>query len=252
MGCSRFLSTAIFLAIFILTVSASWADEAAKAGSGRKMQVLVLVGGHGFPEKPFHEIFDSFSDMKCTFVEEKVGGEAFDNIENWHYDAIVLYNHNKNPPEKQRENFLKLLDRGIGLVVLHHGLHAYRDWPEFQKMAGITSFVSEAKDDVHYTIHIEDPQHPIVKGLQDFAVNDETYHGHQIDPKVHVILTTNEPTNYRAIAWVHNYRKSPVCFLQLGHGTGVYGQKEFRLVLSNAIRWSAGRLPLPVKSGVSG
>ena len=239
----RFLTSAAFLASFVLLAGVSRAEEAAKTASAKKLQVRVLVGGHGFPEKPFHELFDSFPDMKCTFVEEKVGGEAFANIENWPYDVIVLYNHNKNPPEKERENFLKLMDRGVGLVVLHHGLHGYREWPEFQKIAGITSFVTDAKDDVDYKIHIEDPQHPIVKGMQDFAVKDETYKGNAADPNVHVILTTPEPTNYKAIAWVHTYRKSPVCFLQLGHGTSIYGQKEYRTVLGNAVRWSAGKLP---------
>ena len=135
------------------------------------------------------------------------------------------------------------MDRGVGLVVLHHGLHAYRDWPEFQKIAGYGSFVTDSKEGVNYKIHIEDPKHPIVKGMKDFAVNDETYRGNQIDPNVHVILTTDEPTNTKAIAWVHTYRHSPVCFLQLGHGESIYRQKEFREVLGNAIRWSAGRLP---------
>jgi uncharacterized protein len=243
MRCFRFSSIAILFAISTLLPWILRADDAPKTSSTKQLQVLVVVGGHPFPAKPFHEIFDSFADMKCTFVEEKVGGEAFDDIDRRPYDAIVLYNYEKKPTEKRRDNFLKLMDRGVGLVVLHHGLHAYRDWPEYKKIAGITSYVSAAKDDVDYTIHVEDPQHPIVKGLQDFAVKDETYRGNQADPKVHVILTTNEPTNTKAIAWVHTYRKSPVCFLQLGHGTSIYGQKEFRTVLGNAIRWSADRLP---------
>ncbi len=242
MRCSRCLSIAIFLAISLLTACALQAADAPKPGSTKKVRVLVVVGGHPFEAKPFHEIFDSFPDMKCTFVEEKVGGEAFDNVDHWRYDAIVLYNFQKKPSEKQRQNFLKLMDRGVGLVVLHHGLHAYMEWPEYKKIAGITSFVSDAKDGVNYKIHIEDPQHPIVKGMHDYAVTDETYHGDKADPSVHVILTTDEPTNYKAIAWVHTYRKSPVCFLQSGHGSSIYGQKEFRAVLSNAIRWSAGRL----------
>jgi hypothetical protein len=244
MLCSKRFSTAIVLALSILPACISRADGVPqKAEPAKKMEVLVLVGGHDFPVKPFQEVFAGFADMKCTFVEEKVGGEAFDHIDPWPYDAIVLYNHNKNPSEKRRQNFLKLMDRGVGLVVLHHGLHAYRDWPEFQKITGITSFVSQTKDNVHFTIHVEDPQHPIVNGLKDFAVKEETYQGHRADPKMHVILTTNEPTNYRALAWVHTYRNAPVCFLQLGHGESIYGQKEFRTILGNAIRWSAGRLP---------
>jgi uncharacterized protein len=236
------LSTAIVLTLSLLPTCDLRANDAPKAAPAKKMKVLVLVGGHPFPAKPFHEIFDSFPDMKCTFVEEKVGGEAFDNIDRWHYDAIVLYNFEKKPSEKQKQNFLKLMDRGVGLVVLHHGLHAYKEWPEFKKIAGITSFVSDAKDDVDYTIHVEDPKHPIVKGMKDYKVKDETYHGNKADFTVHVILTTDEPTNTKAIAWVHTYRKSRVCFFQSGHGPSVYGQKEFRTTLGNAIRWTAGRL----------
>jgi uncharacterized protein len=243
----RFVSTAILFVISTLLPAVLRADDAPQASPARQLQVLVVVGGHPFPAKPFHEIFDNFADMKCTFVEEKAGGEAFDNIDRWPYDAIVLYNFEKKPSEMQRNNFLKLMDRGVGLVVLHHGLHAYRDWPEYKKIAGISSFVSSANDNVNYMIHVEDSQHPIVKGLQDFAVKDETYRGNQVDPNVHVILTTNEPTNTKAIAWVHTYRKSPVCYLQSGHGPSIYGQKEFRAVLGNAIRWSAGRLPAPEK-----
>jgi uncharacterized protein len=238
------MGIAILLACLTSFSVAAAAEGPAKADSAKKIRVLVLVGGHGFPEKPFHEVFDSFKDMKCDFVEEKAGGEAFDNIDDWPYDAIVLYNFGKNPSEKRRENLLKLMDRGVGVVVLHHGLHGYREWPEFKKIAGISSFVSDAKDDVDYTIHIEDPKHPIAKGMKDFAVKDETYKGNEIDPqaKARVFLTTSEPGNYKAIAWTLTYRKSPVCFLQLGHGESVYGQKEFRALLSNAIRWSAGKL----------
>jgi uncharacterized protein len=242
MSRSRSLSIALILAVCLLPVCGSRADDAAKAAAAKKVKVLVVVGGHPFPVKPFHAVFESFPDMKCTFVEEKLGGEAFDNIDRWPYDAIVLYNFEKRPSEKQQQNFLKLMDRGVGLVVLHHGLHAYRQWPEYMKIAGITSFVSDAKDDVNYWIHIKDPRHPIVKGMRDFAVKDETYRGNRADSTVHVILTTDAPTNYKAIAWVHTYRKSPVCYLQLGHGTSIYGQKEYRAILGNAIRWSAGRL----------
>jgi uncharacterized protein len=239
---STFFSTVALLVISLLPACTLGANDAPKVAAAKKIKVLVVVGGHPFAVKPFRQIFDSFPDMKCTYVEEKVGGEAFDNIDHWRYNAIVLYNFEKKPSEKQRQNFLKLMDRGVGLVVLHHGLHAYRDWPEFKKIAGITAFVSDARGDVNYKIHIEDPRHPIVKGMRDFAVKDETYKGNHADPKVHVILATDEPTNNRAVAWVHKYRKSPVCFFQLGHDDTTYVRKEFRAVLGNAIRWSVGRL----------
>jgi len=218
------------------------AGEGAKAGDA-KIKVLVVTGGHGFPVQPFRAVFDGYKDMECTFVDEKVGGEAFEDITHWPYDAIVLYNFEKKPSEKRQANFLKLLDKGVGLLILHHAIYGYRPWPEYQKMVGVTSWLSGAKDGVHFKVHVEDAKHPITQGLADFEITDEVYAGHKLDPKVHVILTTDEPSNMKAIAWVHTYRKSPVCYFQLGHDAKAYTNKGFATVLGQAIRWTAGRLP---------
>jgi hypothetical protein len=227
----------------LATAGVARAGEEAK-DCGKKIKVLIVAGGHPFPEKPFRAVFDGYKDMDCTFVDEKAGGEAFDDISHWSYDTIVLYNFEKKPSEKRCENFLKLLDKGVGLVILHHAIYGYRPWPEFQKMVGVASWLSGAKDDVHFKIHVEDPKHPITQGLADFPITDEVYAGHGLDPKVHVILTTDEPSNMKAIAWVHTYRKSPVCYFQLGHGPNAYSCKGFAAVLGQSIRWTAGRLPV--------
>ena len=221
------------------------------AGPAEQIRVLVVTGGHEFQVRPFHDIFAGYSDMDCTFVDEKAGDEAYNDISNWPYDAIVLYNFMKNLSEEQQANFLRLLDRGVGLVILHHAIYGYRPWPEFQKIVGVTSWLSGYKDDVRFKVHIEDPQHPITRGLKDFSIHDETYQGHSVDPKVHVLLSTDEPTNTDALAWVHTYRKSPVCYFQLGHDTNAYASKDFVTVLGRAIRWSAGRLNSPAATSSS-
>jgi type 1 glutamine amidotransferase len=212
------------------------------AEPGAKLKVLVVSGGHGYPVEPFRKVFAGYTDMECTFVEEKEGGEAFDDIASWAYDAVVLYNFEKKLSEKRQANFFKLLDRGVGLVILHHAIYGYRPWPEYQKIVGVTSWLSGARDGVDFKVRVEDPNHPITRGLKDFAIKDETYQGHGVDPKVHVILTTDEPSNGKAVAWVHTVRKSPVCYFQLGHDEKAYRTPEFATVLGRAIRWSAGRL----------
>ena len=118
-------------------------------------------------------------------------------------------------------------------------------------MVGVTSWLSASKDDVEFKVHIEDSQHPITQGLADFVIKDEVYQGHSLDPKVHVLLTTDEPSNAKAVAWVHTYRKSPVCYFQLGHDAKAYSKPEFGGILGRAIRWSAGRLPAATKPGTS-
>ncbi len=128
------------------------------------------------------------------------------------------------------------------LVILHHAIYGYRPRPEFQKIVGVTSWLTGAKDNFDIRVHVEDSQHPITKGLKDFTIRDEVYQGAKLDPRVHVLLTTDQPANEKAIAWVHTYRKSPVCYFQLGHDQKAYTQPEFPTILARAIRGSAGRL----------
>jgi type 1 glutamine amidotransferase len=227
------------ISVLFLACTVIRADAKPAAGSAKKLQVLVIAGGHPYLVKPFRAIFAAYADMDCTFVEEKTGGEAFEKVDAWPYDAIVLYNYMKKPSEKQQENFLKLLDRGTGLVILHHAIYGYRPWPEFQKIVGVTRWLSGAKNDFDFKIHIEDPQHPITRGLRDFAIHDEVYQGHTIDPQVHVLLTTDQPANVKAIAWVHTYRHTPVFYLQLGHGEPAYKCPQYQDIVGRAIRWSA-------------
>jgi hypothetical protein len=59
---------------------------------------------------PFRAIFANYPDMECTFVDEKQGGEAFEDIARWPYDAIVLYNYMKKP---SKAGFVAFLGRAI-------------------------------------------------------------------------------------------------------------------------------------------
>ena len=213
------------------------------ATPARKLEVLVVAGGHPYSVKPFQAIFDHYKDMHCTFVIEKQGGEAFENIDHWPYDAIVLYDYLKTPSDKQWNNFLQLLDRGVGLTILHHAIYGYRSRPEYQKIVGVASWLKGAKEGVEMSIHVEDRNHPITQGMKDFKINDEIYQDYSVEPTVHALLTTQTADNGKVLSWEHTYRKSPVCYLQLGHGESAYVNESFIEYLGRAIRWTAGRLP---------
>ena len=237
---SMFLVLTTLVALVADHGLAAESNAAAPAG---KMKVLVVSGGHGFPVEPFRKVFAGYADMDCTFVDEKQGGEAFEDVGRWDYDAIVLYNYRKKPSDRAWENFTGLLDRGVGLVILHHAIYGYRTRPEFMKIVGVTSWLSGANNGVEIRVHVADPKHPITRGLSDFTIRDEVYQGHGLDPKCHVILSTDTPGNARWIAWVHRYGKSPVCYFQLGHDAKAYGNEGFQAVLGRAVGWVAGRAP---------
>ena len=83
-------------------------------------------------------------------------------------------------------------------------------------------------------------------GLKDFTIHDETYKGYDVPPGVQVLLTTDEPTSSRELAWAKTYEKARVVFLQLGHDHFAYEDADFQKLLANANRWTAGNCQLQV------
>jgi len=217
------------------------------------LKVVVVTGGHGFEEKPFKEMFDSFAGLDCTFVALQDESELFEDTSNWPYQAIVLYNMSRAISEKRQQNFLALLDRGVGLVVLHHAIAAFADWREYRKIIGTKYWLEETEEDgithpksqweegVDMTLHVEDPAHPVTQGVQDFTIHDETYKGYDLEAGNHVLLTCDAPGSQREVAWARHYRNSNICFMQPGHGANAYASPDFRKVLLQAIRWTAAR-----------
>jgi type 1 glutamine amidotransferase len=216
----------------------------------RKLKVLVITGGHGFDTKAFPKVFADRDDIEPMFLDTKTGDDAFGDIGQWKYDVIVLYNYGQKIGDPARANFLALMDKGVGLVILHHAIAAYPSWPEFDQILGGRYHLKDEefngalrkrctwKDDVDYKVRVEDPSHPIVAGLTDFAVKDETYKGYTLLPETKLLLTTDEKLNNNSLAWTKTYRQSRVCFIQLGHGPATFAQKEYRQLVAQAIRWT--------------
>ncbi len=184
---------------------------------------------------------------------------VFESIDHWAYDTIVIYTLAPDLAPEHRENFLKLMDRGVGLVIVHHSLAAFQQWPEFKQIAGGKFYTAKttengverppsgASHDQDYTVRVADPQHPIAKGLKDFAVRDETFANVACLPGNHVFLTIDHPASDKPAGWTHTYRKSRVCTIAPGHGPAIFNQPQYRHLVAQAIRWAAGRPTLSLE-----
>lgn len=229
---------------------------AAGAAEAKPIRALVVTGGHDYDVKEFPKVFEGREGITAVQAPQK-DSTVFDSIDGWAYDAIVLYNFAQGINEKQQANLLALLDKGVGLVILHHAVAAYPKWPEYRAILGGRYYLEDEEEngvkrarctylhDVDFKVHVEDPNHPVTRGLTDFEIHDETYHGYTMDPKVKVLLTTDEKTSEKAIAWCHTYKKAKVCFIQLGHDAKAYANPAFPKLIVNAIRWVAGREAAP-------
>jgi hypothetical protein len=227
--------------------------DRAGAAEAKKLRVLVLTGGHSYDKKTFPETFQGQADIDFKIQE---GGKPFEDISKWDYDVMVLFNFRNKISETSRANFLKLLERGVGLVVMHHAVSAYPNWVEYNNVIGATYSLKKGlvrngmkfmrpvwKHDVDFNVRIEDKSHPITKGMSDFKIHDESYKGWAYHPGSHLLLSTDQKLNNHRLAWTRFYKKARVFFIQLGHGKQAFQSKEFQKLTAQGIRWTAGRLP---------
>ncbi|MHC4249175.1 MAG: ThuA domain-containing protein [Planctomycetota bacterium] len=256
--CARLRKSAVAvagcLALAPLWSTRSAAGEAGKArGEGRKLRVIVVTGGHGYDRKTFPEAFKGADDaeVKIHHPGKKSSSTVFDDISGWKYDVIVLYNFRQKMSGKQRANFLALLERGVGLISMHHAIAAYPEWREYEGIIGATYVLKEQvrdgvkyarpkwKHDVDMDIHVETADHPITKGLEDFTINDETYTDWVYHEGNTLLLTTDHKLSNRQIAWTRRHGKANVFYIQLGHGKAAYRNKVFQEIVARGIRWAA-------------
>ena len=218
------------------------------------VKVAVITGGHAFDGEGFFGMFESFQDIEYVHLAQKDHSEVFEAPGDRPYDVIVLYNMTQKISPKRQRNFIKLLNEGVGLVALHHSIAAFQEWPEYRKIIGARYLLSDIVEngisykmsvyqhDVDIPISILNKQHPITKDMKDFTIHDETYRNCLVEPDNNLLLTTDELSNDKGICWTRKYGKSKVCYIQLGHGLGAYNNENYRTLVSNAIKWSAGRL----------
>jgi type 1 glutamine amidotransferase len=219
-----------------------------------KLKVVVVTGGHDFEHDPFFKVFDSIKEITYTEAVQKDQSELFEDISGWDYDVIVFYSMTQEISEKRRQNFLKLLDRGVGVVALHHIMCAFQDWPEFRNIIGakycladttidgVTCKAGSYQHDIDMPIGVVDKEHPITEGMDDFVIHDEGYKNCWFDKDNHVLLTADHAASDKSICWVRKYSKAKVCTIQLGHDSKAYENRNYRLLVNRAILWSAGRL----------
>ena len=258
----------ILMSLLLLSVLACMCSCQSTSGpklsgdADNKIKVVVVTGGHGFEHDPFFTAFDSFDDITYVEAVQKDHSELFENIDDWQFNVIVLYNMTQKISPKRQENFKTLLKQGVGLLATHHSLAAYSDWPEFQNIIGGKYILkgatengktippSKFKHGLDMKISIEDTQHPITIGMSDFLIHDEAYGNYWFDEKEnHLILGTDHPENDKTIGWVRKCGKARVCYLQLGHDAHAYRNGNYRWLVRQAIRWCAGALPEKVKIG---
>ena len=208
---------------------------------------LVITGGHDH-ETSFYSLFDGYNDLARLPVTSSA--TAFQNDLRPKYDVLIMYDFTRDLEPTGRKNLRDFVESGKGIVVLHHALLNYQEWPWWYedvvggryRLKRDGNIPSSTVKDGQQIFVIPQGEHPITAGIGPFPVVDEAYKGMYISPQVRPLLTTDNPNSDRLLAWIGPSATSRVVAIQLGHGPTIFRHPSYRALVHNAILWSAGRL----------
>ncbi|KPL17396.1 MAG: hypothetical protein AMS26_01080 [Bacteroides sp. SM23_62] len=214
------------------------------------LNILIITGGHDF-EASFYEIFDSFEHIQYDTISQPEANQAMMFNQVGKYDVLVFYDMWQHITEQEKVGFLNLLEKGRGIVFLHHSLASYQNWAEYKNIIGGKYVLKESDDqvsagstykhDLILHVKIADTTHAVTDGLKDFQIKDEGYKGIEILPSVQPLLTVSHTDCAEYVAWAHKYQNSKIVYILLGHDHHAYQEESYRKLIQNAIFWVAGK-----------
>ena len=236
--------------LFALLIS-TLCSLAAPVNAAGKLKILIITGGHGFDSNSFFQVFKDNSEITFTATaHDKASATAYERPDLLEYDSLVLYDMPRSITDAQKQKFLSIFEKGIGLVVLHHAIVSYQHWPEYEHIIGgrypesdgKSGAVTEAvgyQHDVDIPVVVVAKDHPITAGLKDFSIKDEIYWGFRVQTDVTPLITTTQPKSGKPLGWCRTQSKSRVVYLQLGHGPSAFDDANYRKLVAQSIRWVA-------------
>lgn len=236
----------LLMAAFMLAGSAAWAGPA---------RVLILAGANNHDWRSttpaLKQILEAGS-LCVVEVETNVAGMrpgAFNN-----FDAVLsnfnTFGSKGNPGQVwdagMRAAFVKFIQEGHGLVVLHAGSAVFYDWPEFQQIAGATWGKHTGHGKMHTNeIHFVGTPHPITTGLKDFTTFDEFWQNTQVAPGVRTLAAVTPSPEFggsgkaEPVAFASEFGRGRGFTLLLGHNAAAMESEGFKQLLRRGTEWAA-------------
>jgi len=213
------------------------------------LRVAVVTGGHTYDVQNFHRLFRRFDEFD-VYIQHMDDFASSEQGVRDSYDVVVFYIMlMETPPDEDRwphgNPYAAVGHLGAtkqGILVLHHAILAYPQWPVWHALVGIPERKFDFYVDQKLHVEIADPKHPITKGLAAWDMTDETYTMLEPGADSRVLLTVEHPKSMKAIGWTRQHGQSRVFCLQSGHDNATWENAGFRTALERGVLWCAARI----------
>lgn len=211
------------------------------------MNVLVLSGSnHRFNESAdvIYRFLKDADDLNVALEEDKdiLHSDKMDT-----FDVLVFgtgFRRSEKPKDRatkrvpdltpeQEDGLFEFVSGGKGLV----GIHGTAWWIGGRAVDLIGGHANWHPPGLTFTVNIEDSNHRIMQGVDDFEVEDEIYMS-AWDPDIHVLATAEWADKQHPMAWVKNYGDGRVFYTTLGHSPNTFERPAMQQVITQGVRWA--------------
>lgn len=211
------------------------------------LRVLMTVGGVGYHTSIVRALKTN-QNIELIIRDADDDGVLFDAETLEGVDAILMYHRDNVAEPEERSALLAHLERGGGVVVLHHAIANFPDWDAWWRDHVGGLYVLAGHDDMSPSEYFYDfagvarptSDHPITRRLGAFwRYQDESYDRLWVSDDVEVLLSTTAFGSENRLAWVGPSPSNRVVFIQPGHGERILTDPSYLSLLEDALRWTA-------------
>lgn len=147
--------------------------------------------------------------------------------------------------ERGRLAILSHLERGGGLIALHTALICFDDWPGWKEILGGGWNWGRSAHPPYGKVKVRPDvsDHPVVRGLDAFMLDDEVYGDLELGADVRALLHARAGTapNWQPVLWTRYAGPARVVVDALGHDAGAFSHPVHRRIVARAALWALGR-----------
>ena len=218
-----------------------------------KVKVLLIGGGSSHKFTEFFGATDSatlraagysvnYTEDRDQAAAELAGADV----------AVVSVNRMFFDTPAYRKALFDFAMAGKGIVMLHPGTwYGYAQWPELN--ARIVGGGARGHDKIgKFAVNAVQANHPIMRGVPaSFEVEDELYYFNAEPEKippgtapVTVLAETSPSIRFKQphpAVWTTKHERARIVGITLGHDERVHDHPAFKTLLTNAVKWAAGK-----------
>lgn len=223
-------------------------NASAVYNSARRPRALALVGDRYHSPMYIRDgLAPAFAreNVPITFIEndQALNAEALKD-----YQLLVILRDGMNWPngydephvkwmtDAQQQAIWDFVQNGGGFLPLHNAQGLYPPDGLYYKLLG-GDYGGHPRPYV-FTIRVENENHPITAGVEDFEIFDEQHMVKYYLDREHLLLRSIARDNTAAPAgWWREMGKGRLCYLAPGHTPEALNHPMMQRLLRNAMRW---------------